>query len=235
MHLDLPITTIVGHGITLRLTVLDETVKAAELVLPLTEVSRVIALGTAVTTALALLVDEDVNSIATPIQTAANDLADQYDAHRIYATAHAIWLDNTNTVGRDLTASQDDAIVFVNHVAGLVSTHSRGGRELGQPWHIVGDNKNTLIAPRATSHAGAVVLLADARERVYERHRLQVSLPSSHDAADALNDLSAPSLQDAVIVAFLDAAAAASPAVSTGQPAGATALAAGWGYKRRRF
>jgi hypothetical protein len=230
--MDLPITTTLGHGATLRLSVLDETIADAALVLPLTELSRVAALDTAVVAALVALVDQDVTAIGTALATQANNLGLTYADHATDGTSHPLAVDSYNSIERDETSSRDEAIVFVNYLAGLVTSHASAGSEETVPWHLVGDTKNTLLAPRATTLPGAVVLLADLRERVYERHRVQTASPGVHPMPDATNPLSAPTLQDAVIVAYLDAIADASPSAVAGEPEGATLLAGAWGYRR---
>jgi hypothetical protein len=182
--------------------------------------------------ALAALVDQDVTAIATALATQANDLGVTYADHATDGTSHPLAVDNANSIERDRTSSINEAIGFVNYLAGLITSHTSAGSEEAAPWHSEGDTKNTLLAPRATTLPGAVVLLADLRERVYERHRVQTATPAVHAAPDSTYTLTAPTLQDAVIVAYLDAIADASPSAAAGEPEGATLLAGAWGYRR---
>ncbi len=229
---DLPITTTLGHGATLRLGVLNDNVATAELVLPLTEISRLAILDTTVAAAVAALVDEDVADIADSLEDAANDLRREFTDHRSHAVSHPVNLDTTNAVNRAASHSTADSITLVNRLAVVVIAHAISGADATDPWHAASDTLNVPLAPLATTQNGAVVLLADLRERVFERHRVKIASPGVHAAADNTNALSTPSLLDTVIVEFLDAVADAAPVAAAGEPGGASFLAGALGFRR---
>ncbi len=229
----LPILTSTGHGATLQLTVVNETIREAELLNHTTELARVAALDSTVTAALTALVDQAVSAIATDLQTTANDLRLRFESHRAsLAGVHTI-ADAVSAVTRFPAASQLNVVDLVNELRQRLITHivptSTGNRH-----HPVDDTRDVPVTPASSTLAGTTVLLADLRERVYERHRVLNTLNGStvHASIDNVNALTAPTKLDDIIVAYLDAIVAASGNAAAGEPEGAFDLEAGFGFKR---
>jgi len=232
VYMDLPIVTTQGHGATLRVTVVDETVRAAELVESTTELARVAAEQSAVESALAALVGVAVNSIGNTLATDVNDLLSNYEAHRsrTAGSAHAA-ADTTNVAATTSANSTTGALHVVNDLRDTIMGHLRDSPAPGSGgWHTVDDLLNWPIAQPGNTHAAATVVLAELRERVYERHRVQVATPAVHGGADGTNVLSAPTVLDDAIVAYLDAVAEQSPTAPAGEVEGAQDLAHRHGF-----
>lgn len=220
---ELPILTTGGHGATLKLQINDDTIQDATLIDPTSEVARVAALQTGVTTPLGLLVSETVAAVGTALQGGANDLRTNYEAHRVM-TGGAVHTaaDATNTVVTDDADSQEGAIALLNELRSKILAHAQESSAAPTAWHVEDDLKNTPMAGPATDVATATVLSADLRERVYELHRMQDTNPNVHDAAvDNTNTLNAPSKLDDLVVAFLNAIADVDPTAPTGESEGA--------------
>jgi len=233
-YVELPIAPVNGHGATLRLLVVNETVRAAELANPLTETARLAALDPTVAAAVTALVGVTVANLDVDFVTDVNAMATKYEAHRILTgglpSVHAS-ADTTNAMLRETANSVPAAIRRLNDIAAKLLAHMEAGTS-GGTWHGGGDDgKNTLqVAPSATTLSEAVVLKADLRERSYERHRSQTSSPGSHGLADSTNFMNDPLPLPSAIVAFLDYVAAASSAVA-GEPEGIADAVAGLGFR----
>lgn len=233
--LELPVQTIFGHGATLRLRVHGSTVVAAELVRPTTDLARLAALQTSVTTALAALVGvtAEAGQLGEDFVADVRALLDAYNTHRsvVESGQHAS-PDSTNVPRREAPYSVPAAIDSLNDLYDVMLGHMRAGVG-GGTWHSADDTKNMPIAVRGTGLAGAVVALADLRERVYERHRVQTASPAAHGAADntPTSAMPNPLPLTSAIVAYLDVLASASPTAQTGDQQGAITLMHAFGLK----
>lgn len=223
---DLQIRDKLGNGATLRIKITDEAITSASFVNPTTEAGRVAALDATVVAELATLATLLPSTIGTQLQTGANDLRTQYEAHRILAPHVHNVADAINVVTMSAAYSQASAIDLTNHLLDVISAH-----ELDTTAHAGGqDLKNYPIVGKASTLGEATVLLYDLRERVYELHRLQAAAPASHTAGDTWSVCSAPLPLDDVVVAYLDALASANPTVASGEPEGATDMAHRFGF-----
>jgi hypothetical protein len=207
----------VGDSIKLRLQVNDDTIRGAEFVDWSTERARVASTDADVVTALDNLVGETISSAGTGLQSGANDLLSNYEAHIAEgATIHNI-ADSTNGVDDTEAYSDESAISLLNAIRYHMYNHLSDG---GDTWHDANDSKNVPLIGTVSNVAGATVLSADLRERVYERHRVQIATPAVHDNPDNTNTLAAPSLLDTVIVEYLDAFAETNPTPPAGEAEG---------------
>jgi hypothetical protein len=233
---DLPILAEGERGITLQLTVNDETVRDAELLdaTATDEAARVAALNSTVTAALAALVGNTVAAVGTDLQTGVADLRTKYEAHRKLLSGVHIALDSTNQVSRGDPDSQAGAISLLNELRDQLLRHLWDATGALVPWHPVeeDDLKNVPVAALATDLATATILSADLRERCYERHRVQTANPASHGSADTTNTLAAPSLLDDLIVTYLDELVKVDPSVVSGEPEGAIDAEHRYGFER---
>ncbi len=232
--MDLPIRTQVGHGATLRLTVVNATVRAAELLLPLTEVSRVALLDAAVVAALAALVDVAVANLDVDLATDVAALRVAYEAHRVSTgggTVHAS-ADTTNVVRHETPTAIAAAIDAINDFYDALTGHITAGA-LGGTWHDHDDGINVPVCGKALTLGEAVVLKADLRERVYEAHRIQVGtgVTKVHLSADSTNTMAAPLPLPVLIVALLDAIVAAVPSTPAGEQAGVVRIEHTLGFR----
>lgn len=234
-YVELPIVPVNGHGSTLRLLVVNETVRGAELVSPATELARVAALDATVAAAVTAIKGIAVNSLDVDFVSDVNALATAYEAHRVKvglgSVVHA-GADTTNALLREPAYSIPAAIERLNDIADKLGKHQQA-LSSGGTWHGGGDDtKNTLqVAPKATTLGEATVLKADLRERVYERHRIQVASPSSHGAADSVNFLAPPLPLPSAIVAYLDFIATNAPSAASGESEGIADAQAAWGFR----
>lgn len=234
--LGLPIEPVNGHASTLRITVVGDTVRAAALVNPKTELARVAALDSTVAAAVTALVGVAVNSLDADFITTVNAGCAAYEAHRILIgipVVHAS-ADSTNAMLRETANSVPAAVERLNDWAAKLVGHMQALTS-GGTWHGADDGKNVLqVAPRATTLGQAVVLLADLRNRVYRRHIAQTASPGSHASADALNDVSAVASGTIAyaIVQYLDFVASTSPGVAAGESEGIGDAIAAWGFSR---
>jgi hypothetical protein len=233
-HLDLPIEPVNGHGSTLRIFVVNETVRGAQLVNPKTELARVAALDSTVAAAVSALVGVAVTGIDVEFASDVNDLCTKFAAHiiRTAGSAH-VSADTTNTLLREPVFSVPAAIERLNDLASKMIGHQRATTAGGQ-WHLADDEKNVLqVASSAKTLGQAVVLKADLRERCYERHREQITDPTSHGGAgDTTNTMSAPLTLPAAIVAYLDFIASNAPSIPAGESEGIGDAQAAWGFGR---
>lgn len=237
--LELPIATTRGEGATLRLTVVDNTVRAASIVQSLTELSRVAALESATVTALNALVGVNVPVLGEDLPTMVSTLIDKYEAHRVLVTGLAnvhFAIDSVNAMERVYQSatgykSITYAIAQLNEVADRLEGHARSGSSSTR-WHGVDDTHNTRMIGRASDIASATVLLVDAGFRVYERHRQVANTPNVHDEPDAENIMPSPRPLTTFIMAYLDAIAVVDPTTPAGESDGADDAAHMYGFKR---
>lgn len=228
---ELPIVTLLGHGATLRLTIVGETARAAVLVDPLDELTRLVCLDAAVLAALDDLVDVDVSVLGNDLVTAVGDLVTNFETHRVDESFHAV-PDDVNAMLRKYvltTSSQAYAIAQLNEARDRLENHTRPGS--GAPrWHGVDDTKNTFLVGAASDLASATVLMVDAGYRVYERHRV---MPTTvHIVPDSDNTMSPALPLTTFILTFLDAIAVVDPSVVAGESEGAGDAAHRYGFKR---
>jgi len=229
-YASIPIRTRNGNGCTLRFKVKNFTIVDAECIDAINDASRVAILTAGVTAALAAVIGADADETIDLIN-GSNALRTAYEAHRIRTAGatHAA-ADTTNVVEPMDAATLDDAIKLVNALADMLGAHLVAGAS-GTRWHrTVDDTTNTSAVDKATTVAGAYVLLQDLSYRVYERHRVFLDGFDVHGASDSTNTLAASQLIDDVIVAIIDALADATPSAPTGEPEGLTYLAQAHGF-----
>lgn len=231
--MELPIQTIYGHGATLRIRVHGSTVRAAELVRPTTELARIAAMQSTVTAALAALVGVATTpgTLGEEFVADVNTLATRYANHIASdVPVHPGAEDTTNELVMQDAYTIPTAIDRLLELADLIPY--RHMRAQGA-WHSADDSKNWPIAARTPTLAGAVVMLADLRERVYERHRAQTSAPASHGAADEDSGSAMPDPLPLTlaIVAYLDAIADESPTANSGVQQGVADISFAFGFK----
>ena len=207
-YVDLPIVTAAGDGADLRLQINNSTVRAATLENHRSDRSVVAAKQAAVLAALNACVGITAAAIGTDLATGANDLLTEYELHRAIGGAGIVHVlaDATNVATISAATSPEGALLLLNHLRTIVVSHTQTSTAAGGgAWHTVDDLINTPLAAAAVDVSTATVLSADLRERVYERHRVQIAAPATHLTADAGSALAAPSVMDNVITAFLDA------------------------------
>jgi len=230
--LDLPIRTIGdGRGATLRLQINDTKVRAASFVDPTDEAARVSALAAAPVAAIAALVGLVSSVMGNDLVTGTNDLLANHELHRVVTPAVHPAADTTNVADRTACTSKEGAYNILNQLRVVMTTHQQT-TPAAAAWHNAEDWKNVPVAAVANSTASATVLLADLRERVYERHRTlgAASTPPCHAAADAANSLTAATQLDTAITAYLDALVLANPPALVGEPEGAHDAANNFGF-----
>lgn len=235
-NMDLPLLTSDGEGATLRFNVSDVIVRVATIVDAVTEKSRVAALQTSVTAALAAIIGSAVSVLGTDLIAGTNDVSDEYERHR-QLTVGPVHVngDTTNVVDLGDADSLDGAIALLNELQLKIVRHLTDSASATTNWHVGGvdDLLNLPLAAPAADLASATVLLADMRERVYERHRVQIANPSAHTTADSTNDLDDdPTLLDDIIVAYFDALADDTPTAPDNEPQGVTDLSHRFGFTR---
>ncbi len=233
-QMDLPIRTQAGHGATLRLVVAGATVRAASLVSPLTELSRVAALDFAVVVALTGLVGIGTTAMDAEFVADVRVLRAAYEAHRVLTTGspevHTA-ADLTNVMRRETPTAMAAALATLNDLYDQLLGHTTAGA-LGGTWHTNDDGINVPLCGKATGLGSAVVLKADLRERVLRRHRTQVGVDpvKVHGSADGASTIAAPLPLPVLIVAYLDAIALALPTAPTGEEQGAVTLTHNLGF-----
>ncbi len=233
--IQLPIRTQNGHGCTLQLQTNDDTIRAAELVDPLDEISRIAALDSSVLSALEDLTTETIPLVGTDLQTGVDDLVENFNAHIDDDPSHAPFTDGNNAVTREYPAkTQETAIEKLNEAREKFVLHVSATSARVRS-HSNDDSATAPVAATASDLASATVLLADLRERGYERHRIKGNgaTPPIHDNAggDTTNVLTAPSLLDVFLVAYLDTIVALDPATVAGEARGARKAAHRYGFK----
>lgn len=223
----LPLATTQGHGATLVLEVVNETVRAAAFEDSADEMSRQATLVAGVVSALAALVGQSMASIMGDFVARTEDLRAFIDAttgpgHH-YATAagganfHA-FVDSTNVVPVGVAADSAACVAVVNACARSLRAHLVDNGVRASQWHTIDDATNVALAAEASTIGTAQVALSDLRERVYERHRIDAAVHTV--TIDNVNELTAPTLFDALVVAFFDELAAASVTAPAGEPEG---------------
>lgn len=235
-YADLPIVPVNGHKSTLRLTVVGDYVRAAELINPATTIARNAALDATVAAAVEALVDVTVAGLDSDLETNANDLRTNFEAHRQRVgsgPSYHLAVDWVDTMVAQASRSNQYAIGATQDAAFKIVGHLR--KEAGgTQWHSEEDSENVLaVSPRCATLEQATVLSADLRERVYERHRILSSLttPASHIGADALNALAAPGLLTTAIVAYLDYVVDNNPSAAAGEAEGLADASAKYGFR----
>ena len=225
---DLPILTVDGRGATLRLSVVNETVRDADLVDATDEWARACILGAGVVATLAALggAGVAVNSIGNDLSTDVADLRTKYEAHRVVVGGCHANADATNTVLRTAPNSTAGALLVLSYLEDAILGHLKDSSTAATRWHTGGagtpadDFRNLPITGTPGTLAQATVFCADLRYRCYARHRVQTATPASHGIADPGNALTAATVLDNVIVAYLDELATIAPAAVAGEPEG---------------
>ena len=235
-YVEMPIAPVNGHGSTLRLLVVNDTVRGAELVNPATELARVAALDATVAAAVTALEGVAVNSLDVDFVTDVNTLCSKISAHIILTSlggsfVHAV-ADTTNTLLRETANSLPGALDRLNDAASHFVAHQQA-TSAGGVWHSGGDDgKNLLqVAPKAATLGEGTVLKADLRERCYGRHRAQIASPACHGVADTNNIMAPPLTLPSAIVAYLDFVATNAPSVPAGESEGIGDAQAAWGFR----
>ena len=230
----LPITTAAGgHGARLELRIVNDNVRAASLLDPLTDVSRTAILQSTVVSAIDDLVDELVSAVGNDFVAGVTSLREEFIAHIGFGvgTVHIV-ADTLNAPLNFPPNSVDFAIAVLNELLDrIVRGHMQPGS--GAPrWHTNDDGVSAPLAGRATTLAQGTVLFADLAYRVYERHRVQTNspLPVVHGAADNTNVVVAAAPLSLLIVAFFDAIATLAPTDITGESQGANLAAHRYGF-----
>ena len=235
--LDLPIVTTRGHGGTVRLTILNNTIRAAEFSSTIDEVGRVASLTSTVLTKLAALVGVAVSSADDTLATGANDLRSEFEAHRVNSGgSYHDATDSANVVTHYPAQSDSEAVLLINELADRLRDH-KVATTTGTRWHKdVDDTADGFTVAKATTGAEAIVLSADLRYRNYARHiaRTTVAGNEIHNPADSTNTLHTIKPLPDLIIAYLDAIVALSPAAVTGENTGAIHAALIFGLKRSR-
>lgn len=231
--MSLPITTAVGHGVRLEVRIVNATVRQAELLDALTEVSRTAALDSTVAASLAALVGVAVSSLGNDFVTGVADMHAKFEAHRVLTagSVHAN-ADSVSAMQSYAPNSVDYALLVLNELYDkLVRSHMQTGTSITPRWHSDSDDgKNVPLAGKATTLAQGTVLFADLAYRVYERHRAQTLNPPVHGAVDATNVVVAAAPLSALIRDYFDAIAAVSPSAISGENQGANQAAHRYGF-----
>lgn len=229
----LPILTERYGGATLQITIVDDTIRAASLVEFVDEASRAAAQQTTVTAALTAMVGVTVATAIGDPYTRANDLRTNFNAHLANTTVHAV-ADATNPIEGEAVYSLAGLLRFLATMLEAANGHALDA-DAASRWHEEEDTSSLPAIGTATDLGGATVLLSDLRERFYERHRVlgDASTPAVHrtTAADTTNTLSAPTVLDDLVVAYLDALVDEAPTPATGEVDGAVLAAATGGFR----
>lgn len=136
---------------------------------------------------------EDFEEEWSDVLRLVNDLAAQYEAHRVFTTGgvHGAQ-DTTNVITATNPATQaTEAITLVNDIKAKYEAHralTAGGV------HGAIDNTNVVAAPNATDWP-TLETLANAIKLAYEGHRV-LTAGSVHGAVDSVNEVTAPNITD---------------------------------------
>lgn len=225
--MDLPIVTLLGHGVTVRIGVFNATCRTAVFALPLTDASRVAALDATALASLATCVGVAVTALDDALETSVSDLRTAYEAHRPYgASSIHVAADTVNVTTAKRPYSASGAIATLNDVHDRLMAHMKS-----ETYHTAADTKNLPLCGKAETNAQAVVLSADLRWRVYNRHRLQLSSPAAHGSTgDTANTLTAVKPLALTIRDYLDALLVAT--APTGEQTGAVVALNALGFSR---
>ncbi len=246
--IELPIITVRGDGANLQLQSNDTTIRDATLTGFANDKSRSAALTAAVQAALTALVGTSVAGLGTQLQAAANDLRENYNDHIANIGPTQPWhqpaIDGVNPVILDRCDSQEGAIILLNQIREKLLSHMQDSSSKTPQWHQPAANpnaddlKNLPVTAQATDVATAIVLSSDMRYRAYERHRQQAipsappfDIPACHLRDDPDNVLTAPTVLDDIIVAFLDELETASPTAAVGEPQGVVEAENQYGFR----
>lgn len=229
-ELDLPIRTLQGHDVTLRIIVNDDTVRSAELVDAKSTVADAAANASAVTAALAGLVGEDADDLSSDLHDLANDIREEYSDHIANEPLFSYHdnEDDVNVVTLYEANNDESAIVLLNRLSTLLDAHMVATTTVEDPWHAEDDTNTAPLVGKASTVEQAIVLEADIRRR-YESHRVQAG--SIHNPADSFNALAAAGPLNALLVAYL--AAVAAPTAKAGDNVGTVKVASRFGFRKR--
>ncbi|MGK3981293.1 hypothetical protein WMF38_57380 [Sorangium sp. So ce118] len=223
--MDLPIRG-AGHEVTLRLTVVNGTVRAAELVDPTTDKARYATLDANVLAVVVALEGVAATSVGDSLVSMAAIYVDPFNAHLANRSAHAAMEDATNTLPE----------VKVGSLAGAIAYWQKAWDELvghltttptGDGWHGRPDFVNVPVAPRSTDVAGCFVQVCDLL-RCYTDH-IAYGDPI-HDTLDGTNTLPAPAGLTAAVQGVLAYFAAETPTAPSKANPGALRLIAKHGF-----
>jgi hypothetical protein len=224
--LDLPIQTVLGHHAVLRLYVHNATVRGAQFHKPSTDQAKVAIQQSTVVAAVAALVGvtASMGSLMEDFVSDVRALGEKYDTHIKIAGGVHNSADTTNVAKRQPAYSVPAALDQLMELADVMLEHMRPRSGPGA-WHNADDTKNLPISHRSPIFPNALVALAEIRE-LYEKHRVQIASPNSHDGPDngVGSTMPAPLPLTACIVAFLDAVASQSLSVPTGVQPGVVNL-----------
>jgi len=226
--MDMPIRTLIGHDITLRIKSHNGVVTSAELVNPTSEVASAAALDTTVLAKLAALETVAVSSIGPDLAAKIDELATKYNTHREDLAYHAA-SDTFNVFDWSRPYSQDEAVNRLNLLRPVLLSHLRNANTSATAWHTEDDTKNTLIVGIAQNLGAAIVLYSDCY-RVYEAHRVQIASPAVHGSADNTNTLASASVLVDLIKTYLAYVAAASPTLPDNYETGLLRLRSLYGF-----
>lgn len=225
--LDLPIVTLLGHGVTVRLGIFNATCRTAEFALPFTDASRVAALDATALASLATCVGVAVTALEDSLETTVTDVRAAHEAHRTHgASSVHVAADTVNVAASKRPYAVVSAIETLNDVHDKMLAHMKA-----EAYHTAADTKNRPLCGKAETTAQAVVLSADLRWRVYNRHRLQTGSPAAHGSGgDSTNTLTAIKPLATVIRDYLDALLLAT--APTGEQSGAVVALNALGFSR---
>lgn len=222
--LDLPIVTLLGHGVTVRLGIFNATCRTAEFALPLTDASRVAALDATALASLATCVDVAVTALDDTLTTSVTELRTRFEAHRVHSS-HAGGSDTVNVMAREAPYVQRTSRETLNEIHDRLLAHMTTGT-----WHSYDDTKNLPLCGKAGDDGSAVVLCAELRFRVYELHRAQVASPASHSGGGDGTALTTAKPLAATIRDYLTALALTT--APTGEQSGAVVAMNLFGFRR---
>ena len=230
--MDLPIATLTGHGITVRVKVANATVRSAELIAPTAGLAESVGSDSTVVTKLAALVGVAASSLGPDLIANVADAVTEYNDHRTQAGVHSASGDTVWTYVRSRPYDKTSTIEQLNALRNRLVDHMTKASEQGptNAWHATDDNKNVFIVAPATTLAQATVLWADYF-RVFEAHRTQTSAPAAHLVSDSTNTLPAVDVLTDLVKAILSFFANESPTAPSGFSDGAVALEALYGFE----
>jgi hypothetical protein len=162
------------------------------------------------------------------LDTTVRDLYAALAAHRVEAVHNGT--DTVNVTVRDPPYSNPNALDTLNELYDNLIQHMTTGT-----WHDShgqSDTKNYPACGKASNYAQAVVLSADLRFRVYDRHRVQIASPKAHTGTgDTTNTLTSARPLAALIRDYLDAITSVAFTAPTGEQSGAVLAGRLYGFK----
>lgn len=222
--LDLPIVTLLGHGVTVRLGIFNATCRTAEFALPLTDASRVAALDATALASLATCVGVAVTALDDALTVSVPNLRTAFGGHRV-ESVHGGGSDTVNVMTRETPYSTTESVETYNELYDKLLAHMRTGS-----WHNADDTKNLPLCGKAKSVGQAVVGCAELRFRCYDRHRQQTGSPASHTGSDGTNLITSAKPLAAAVRDYLDALLVST--APTGEQSGAVVAINVLGFKR---